>query len=213
LILIVRRGTNCSLFLDETDFDLLANLLLQASKAPAIPATLTTLTFQYPNMASSTPLPYTASPLRLAWEDTILFCKVTFVWPITAGLLSIVLPFWPLRSGPLDELYPSAANIWTITLHIVLIILQTIFLLSLAPLAFCGIPAALYFAYVCGFVLFNKVLSGLINGPRQQHVSSIDLSRYPSHDDERWIFINGVAVGCVQNSSPRRQNHADEMLQ
>ena len=146
-------------------------------------------------MESSKPLPYTASPLRLMWEDTILFFQITFVLPITAGLLSIILPVFPLRSGALDELYPSFANIYAITLHTVLIVAQLAFIFSLLPLALCGLPVPFYATYLIGFVVINHVVSGLLNGKPKSYMSQVDLRDWPRHDDEKWFFINGVAVG------------------
>ncbi len=156
-------------------------------------------------MESSKPLPYTTSPLRLIWVDTILFFRITLVLPITAGLLSIVLPVFPLRSGALDELYPSAANIYAITLHTILIIAQLGFIFSLLPPALCGLPVPFYAAYLIGFVAINHAVSGLLNGRPKSYTSQIDLSGWSSHDDEKWFFINGVAVGqtWLQNNLDR----------
>ena len=148
-------------------------------------------------MESSKPLPYTVSPLRLLWQDTLLFFRITFVVPITDGLLSIVLPVTPLRSGPLDELYPSAANIYAITIHTILIVVQLGFIFSLLPLAFCGLPVPFYAAYLIGFVVINHAVSGLLNGKPKTYLSQVDLSDWPRHDDEKWFFINGVAVGST----------------
>lgn len=129
------------------------------------------------------------------WEDAVLFFRITFVLPITAGLLSIVLPVFPLRSGALDELYPSPANIYAITLHTILIIAQLGFIGSLLPLALFGLPVLFYVAYLIGFVVINHAVSGLLNGRPRRYVSQVDLSGWPRHDDEKWYFINGVAVG------------------
>ncbi len=140
------------------------------------------------------PLPYTASPLRLVLKDTMLFLKITFVLPVIAGLPSIVLPILPFRSGPLDELYPSFANLWAVALHIVLVFAQVLFVLSLLPFAIT-LPGPVYGIYVIGFVLSNNAVSVLLNGPRKKFRSDTDMKGWPDHDDEKWFFINGVAVG------------------
>ena len=147
---------------------------------------------------SSKPIPYTANPLLLVLNDLMLFVQITFTWPITAGLLSIVLPLSPMKSGSLDELALTGANLWTLFLHTVLIFAQIAFILSLIPLALIGLPL-LYFLYIVAFVLGNKWASGLLNGPRQQELfkSHLDCVKgdWPRHENEKWVFINGVAVG------------------
>lgn len=126
--------------------------------------------------------------------DIVLFIRITFVLPVSAGLPSIVLPILPFRSGPLDELYPSIANLWAVALQIVLTVAQVFFILSLAPFAVV-FPGPIYAAYVVGFILFNGAFSVLINGTNQAFRSDVDMTGWPNHEDERWFFINGVAVG------------------
>jgi hypothetical protein len=147
---------------------------------------------------TSKPLPYTANPLLLMLNDLELFLQITFTWPITAGLLSTVIPLLPARSGALDELAFTGPNLWAIFQHLFLIIGQTAFLLSLIPLALFGLPV-FYFLYITGFVLGNQWVTGLLNGPRQQglfqsHPDCVK-GNWPKHDNEKWVFINGVAVG------------------
>ena len=170
---------------------LLCVLLLASTIYFTLPATI---------MASQTskPLPYTANPLLLIANDLVLFLQITITWPITAGLPSIVLPLWPTRAGALDELAFTLPNIWTIFQHLVLIVAQVGFILSLIPLALVGLPL-FYFLYIVGFVVGNKWASGLINGPRrpggfQSHPDCVK-GKWPKHDNEEWVFINGVAVG------------------
>lgn len=152
----------------------------------------------------SQPLPYTASPAALAAQDLWLFFRITFVWPITRGLPSIVLPFYPWRSGPLDELYLwSFGNVWALSLHALLILTQSLFLILLL-LSLLGVPVPVL-AWTPGcifvvvvFVLGNNVVCILLNGTgrRFQSLTNPDWQdRWESHDDEKWIFVNGVAVG------------------
>ncbi|OAL27915.1 hypothetical protein AYO22_03260 [Fonsecaea multimorphosa] len=146
---------------------------------------------------ASKPIPYTANPLLLMVNDLMLFAEITFTWPITAGLPSIVLPLFPTRSGSLDELAFTGPNLWAGLLHVVLIIAQTIFLGSLVPLAFIGLPS-FYLLYIVGFVMGNQWFSVLLNGPRHRGLFESNpacVRGRPAHDHEKWVFINGVAVG------------------
>lgn len=155
---------------------------------------------------ASCPIPYTANPLLLLLNDLILFVEITFTWPITAGLPSIVLPIFPARSGPLDELAFTGANVWAGSLHVFLIIAQIAFLLSLVPLAYLIFPA-FYFLYVIVFVVGNRYFTALLNGPRRRGLfrSNPECVRgQPAHEHERWVFINGVAVGYVSSLLPQR---------
>ncbi|KIW20287.1 hypothetical protein PV08_00862 [Exophiala spinifera] len=143
----------------------------------------------------SKPVPYTANPLYLMLSDLWLFARITFTWLLSAGLPSIILPLWPTKF--LDELAFTPANVWAIFLHTLLIISQIVFLVSLIPLAF-GLLPILYFLYIIAFVLGNQLVSVLLNGRRQHELISSNekcVEGWPSHPNEKWVFINGVAVG------------------
>lgn len=143
----------------------------------------------------STPVLYTANPLYLMLSDLWLFTRITFTWPPSAGLPSIILPLWPTKY--LDELALTPVNIWAIFLHSLLILGQVVFLISLIPLAF-GLLPSLYFLYIVAFVLGNQLVSVLLNGRRQHKLISSDskcVEGWPGHPNEKWVFINGVAVG------------------
>lgn len=148
-------------------------------------------------MDPSTPIPYTSNPLLLVLNDLWLFAQITITWPITAGLPSIILPLSPTRSGGLDELALTPKNAWASVLHVFLIVLQTVFLVSLVPLAYMLLPV-LYFAYIIAFVLGNQAFTVLLNGWRK-HGLFVSHPRCvagkPVHEHEKWVFINGVAVG------------------
>ena len=81
------------------------------------------------------PLPYTASPLRLLASDIILVIHHlgSVVW--------LFSPLWPCKSGALDETYPSRQNIWCGVVHVVLVIAQLLFLISLVVCVLCLVPA------------------------------------------------------------------------
>jgi hypothetical protein len=160
---------------------------------------------------TSKPLSYTSNTFHLLLNDIFLFIKLSITWPITAGLLSIVLPFRPYPSGKLDELYPSAQNLWAVGVHGILFIAQFLFLVSLVAFIFMGVPAILYFAYIIIFVLVNIGLSNLLLNRGSQEgkfwVAGKEYAANPeddgeswvskdlAHEGEKWVFINGVAVG------------------
>lgn len=146
---------------------------------------------------SATPIPYAENPILLFINDFRLFFTNLFT---AGGLLSIVLPLTPTPSGGLDELYQSWQNIWAILLHVFLIVAQLVFLASLLPLAIVTPLPILYFIYVVGFIVGNQYFTVLLNGRRKVGLfkSNDEYVRDRKLDEhERWVFINGVAVGCV----------------
>lgn len=86
------------------------------------------------------------------------------------------------------------------SLHLALIIAQGSFLLLLVPSLLLGIPIPLFgFTPTClltifAFVAANNLFCVLLNGTKRRYQSFTD-PLWQRHDDEKWIFINGVAVG------------------
>jgi hypothetical protein len=139
----------------------------------------------------TTPLLYTQSPLRLLWWD-IKWCALHLY--TTPGII------FPLtyRSGPRDELYPSASNLFVIAFHIILIVAQLLFLATIPPSPlFFTVPLGLFLAWIAFFLIVNRLLCGILNGKKMVYHSDVDISQYESHPEEEWVFINGVSVGCV----------------
>lgn len=154
------------------------------------------------NRETVAPLSYTGNPWRLFISD----CQLFFQW--SPYLLNIVLPLWPCPSYGLDELYPSLPNIYDILLHTILLVAQTLFLISLPFLI--TIPFVFYIFYIGVFLALNMSVCKLLNGkiPEDGLRSTEDeySESWERHDDESWIFLNGVAVGYVSISvSQRRQ--------
>jgi hypothetical protein len=139
------------------------------------------------------PLSYTSSPWKLFISDSLLFLR----W--SPYLINIVLPLWPWPSHSLDELYPSLANIYDILLHTILVVAQSFFLISLPFLI--TVPFGFYIFYIGLFLALNTAVCKLLNGkiPEDGLKSTEDdhSEAWRRHDDESWIFLNGVAVGCV----------------
>ncbi|KAI5843615.1 hypothetical protein BZA05DRAFT_321457, partial [Tricharina praecox] len=127
-----------------------------------------------------------ASPFKLLLDDAKLVLSLVRWIP---GI------FLPLRSkNRYAESSPTRANLQDISLHISLFFL-TISALSLGArilLAFPGWVTILY-ALVCWLALM-ALCRPLNYGPRVLH-SAVDLTAYPTHPRERWIFVNGICAG------------------
>ncbi|KAF2103992.1 hypothetical protein NA57DRAFT_70204 [Rhizodiscina lignyota] len=160
-------------------------------------------------MPASKRLPYTSDPLLLLVADVWLFLVLSFTWPITAGLLSIVLPLKSRGSGDLDELAFTWRNIWASSLHFVLFAAQTVFIIGVPlsavfPLTSVPVWLAIIILFMTGNAYFCGLLNGkpgYIYGAGGEYASNnkepVDKwsSKFPKHKGERWVFINGVAVG------------------
>ncbi|KAB8224869.1 hypothetical protein BDV33DRAFT_164850 [Aspergillus novoparasiticus] len=144
------------------------------------------------------PLPYTASPLELLWADILLVLRSLWSLP------GILLPLTP--SDELCELYPSTENMANVVAHVCLALSQVAFLLSVLGCFFLMVPALWISLYVAAFVWVNRVICTLIfNNPDEVLESKVPIEERPEHERERWIFINGVAVGqyWLQNNIDR----------
>ncbi|CEL05598.1 hypothetical protein ASPCAL06716 [Aspergillus calidoustus] len=138
----------------------------------------------------ATPLPYTASPWKLMWEDILLVLRS--LWAV----LNVILPLTPYNSGDLDELYPSPRNLANLAFQLVISLLQVIFLISIPVLIICMAPTLWTCVYIGGFILANRALCDLL----VNRGSTVLVSRFPEHEcpehrGEHWVFINGVACG------------------
>ena len=131
---------------------------------------------------------YTDRPSRLLFKDIYYFFVYSWALPW------IVLPLRPCLSGDLDELYPSAKNLFCIAVHFVLVLLQLAFILSLS-IAFI-FPIWMGAAAVATFMALNWTLCKLLNGSDSTYHSDPKYAKdLPEHAHEQWIFLNGVAVG------------------
>ena len=142
---------------------------------------------QLNNWVSTAPRPYTSSPWELIWIDLLLFFRLFWALPY------IVFPLWPTTSGAFDELSFTRENLTDIGLHVLLIFMQLAFLVSLP---FCiVVPLGWVALYIAGFLFVNSIICKALNGSKSFLTSQTNLEHFPKHDDERWIFLNGVAVG------------------
>lgn len=137
-----------------------------------------------------TPLPYTASPIKLLWGDVCLF------FSLIKHLPGIFMPLELGYTGPLDEFYPSAKNIVIIGIHVFLAVYQVIFLVSVPLMIICMIPGLWILAYLVIGLGFNYgVVMLMLNGSEQILVSQVPEAERPGHDRECWLYINGIAAG------------------
>ncbi|KUJ10903.1 uncharacterized protein LY89DRAFT_626491 [Mollisia scopiformis] len=130
---------------------------------------------------------YTGSPLTLLRHD------IASAFSFSLFLPFIVYPMNPLRSGHLCELYPSLANLWSMFLHVLLIVLQLPFLLSIPFWIF--LPVWVVVLGLTGFLVVNQGIWWLLNGSRMEYPSNPAYAKKDGHEHEQWIFLNGVAVG------------------
>ncbi|KAJ5249630.1 hypothetical protein N7489_000040 [Penicillium chrysogenum] len=137
-----------------------------------------------------TPLPYTASPIKLLWSDLSLFFSKLWALP------GILLPLQLARTHELDELYPSLRNGATVLIHIFLVVYQLAFLLSLPIIVVCMVPGLWILAYAAiAFTINYAIVMLMLNGFQQVLVSQVPVFERPGHQRERWLYINGIAAG------------------
>lgn len=140
--------------------------------------------------SATTPYPYTGSPWLLLQQDIASAFSLILLLPY------IVFPLTPLDSGPLCELYPSAANLYDISLHLILIVLQLPFVLSVP--FWVLFPVWWVLIGIAGFWAVNEAICYLLNGKETEIWSTEGYAeRKRKHEHEQWIFLNGVAVGFV----------------
>jgi hypothetical protein len=113
-----------------------------------------------------------------------------------ASIPGVLLPFWSSKTE--DELcLLNPKNIISLFLHTILIFAQVLFCIALPGLLLIPIPvfAAAYLSGIALFLTLNFLFCKLLNGDGTPQISDTDLSAFPRHDNECWVFINGVSVG------------------
>ncbi|KAI1385196.1 uncharacterized protein F4822DRAFT_438113 [Hypoxylon trugodes] len=131
---------------------------------------------------------YTDMPWRLMLWDVRYF--FTFAW----ALPFVIWPVRPCDGDHFDELSSTWQNLWCMSIHAILLVLQLIFILSL-PLAFL-LPVWMVAIGIGAFFTLNWFLCLGLNGKTITFES--DPKYAPAKDEhahEQWIFLNGVAVG------------------
>lgn len=143
--------------------------------------------------------PFLAVPSDIKTNPWLLVMKD--LWSVVTNSLllpKIVLPIFPQNSGPLDELYPSLANLKALGLHGFLALFQ-IFLLATLPVAavlFWFLPGFVLLAYFGTFFTVTWIITRLLNGSPQKDYMLGELDREPANEvGEVWIFISGICTG------------------
>ena len=151
---------------------------------------------------STEPRHYTSSPFTLLRVDVLIILRNFYY------VLYIPVPLWPWASGKLDETYLGFQNLISLGLQGFLTILQLAFIFSL-PL-FVVLPLGTALLYVAAILVLNAGICRILNGSdRHIHMSKPDLSMFPKRENERWIFLNGVAVGYApEKQSPLIFNYS-----
>lgn len=140
--------------------------------------------------SDATPLPYTASPLRLLLSDICLSLQYSWALP------GIFLPLGLGETDRLDELYPCPQSGISVATQAFLTVYQLLFLLSVPLAIIFMIPALGILLYAVAGLGFNYTVSLLVlNGFQRVLVSQAPVVEQPGHERERWFFINGVAGG------------------
>ncbi|KAI0121684.1 hypothetical protein BJ170DRAFT_588022 [Xylariales sp. AK1849] len=131
---------------------------------------------------------YTDMPLKLlAWDIRTFF---TFAW----ALPWVLWPIRPCDGGHFDELYTTPGNLWCIFVHCVLIVFQAGFILTL-PLTLL-FPVWMVLIGLAAFFSINWLLVKALNGTTKFYISDPQYApELPEHAHEKWVFLNGVAVG------------------
>ncbi|KAI5462348.1 hypothetical protein BGZ63DRAFT_211457 [Mariannaea sp. PMI_226] len=125
----------------------------------------------------------------------VLFIKDIYYFFVYIWALPWVV--WPIStSGPkeFNELSLTRQNLFCISIHTILIILQLLFLLSLPFLIV--FPIWTVAIGVAAFMTVNWALCRVLNGSEEVYYSDEKYApSLPEHENEQWVFLNGVSVG------------------
>jgi len=148
------------------------------------------------------PHSYTGSPAQLLRSDIWSALRFFTLLPY------IVWPLFPQDSGHFCELYASKENLYNIFLHVVLVLMQLPFILSIPFWVIMPVPLSWIICGAAVFGIINQGICFLLNGPHMRYVSKPKYSmNRKEHKNEQWIFLNGVAVGYVTSSNTKIQKN------
>ncbi len=152
-------------------------LSLLPSAAAGRPATV--------NSARRAALPYRYPPLRLFLNDIKLMLQNMFY------VFNTTFPLY--TSNPKGELYLwSWGNALSVLAHVFLLIIGLL-TFTLIPLWFI-LPGTMWVAYTTTFVGVVAIISMPLNGSSEVLYSCG--KHYDARtDDEKWLFVNGIAIG------------------
>lgn len=127
-------------------------------------------------------------PISLLYHDIVTAIKSS------PYIIYIFWPVWPALSGDFCELAPTRGNIWSCFLHLVLVIIQIPFVLSV-PL-WIAFPVWTVILGVAGFMVLNNMICYFLNGCKKEfHSEERFAKKRKEHEGEQWVFMNGVAAG------------------
>jgi hypothetical protein len=133
---------------------------------------------------------HTDLPWRLVTKDIYYF--FVYIW----ALPWIIWPIFTTGCEEFNELAITRENLFCILIHSTLLLLQLSFLLSLPFTIF--FPIWTVVLAIAAFMVVNWALCRILNGSESTYHSDKKYAQLrPEHDNEQWIFLNGVAVGYV----------------
>ena len=156
-----------------------------------LPTIRMTIPRHEPSIYNSRPYRYSQSPLRLFFEDAATFGNV--LWTI----LDIVRPLNAKDDGDVE---PNKT--WRAKRESFLISAISALQAFMLPLGFVGLlvlPGFLSAALVASTLVSTFMILKPIQGPRLVE-SIVDIDNesngnHEQHEEEKWIFINGVMTG------------------
>lgn len=145
---------------------------------------------------------HTDLPFRLLTKDLYYF--FVYVW----ALPWIIFPVFTDGCHELNELSLTRENLFCLFVHGVLIVLQLGFLVSL-PFAVI-FPVWMVAFGIAAFMVVNWALCRVLNGSEAIYHSDEKYAKpRPEHENEQWVFLNGVAVGYVNSHLHMYKVHAN----
>lgn len=131
---------------------------------------------------------YTDNPTKL------LFSDLYYVFWYARSLPLVLLPLRPRDGNKFDELAWGWKNAYCVVVHAILIVMQLGFVICI-PLMIIP-PPFVTAGFVAAFLVVNFLLSWTLNGWETEHVSHREYTEgREAHDDEMWLYINGIATG------------------
>ncbi|KAL9576417.1 MAG: hypothetical protein Q9212_007114 [Teloschistes hypoglaucus] len=126
-------------------------------------------------------------PLWLLFKDTCILVSVLPYLPLV---------FWPIKSKSGDGgKKTSGASVRDVSVQGLLFIVETILLILFIP-ALISLPGVLFLAVSIACVLIIQFIAWPTQGPRlmQSNMNAETLKESGNHQDERWVFINGICT-------------------
>lgn len=139
-------------------------------------------------MAAATTRAARQSPIRLFFEDAGVLLRLLRYLPNI---------FLPLKAdNPSNELYLSLTGIRDMITQILLFILETLLLVLAIP-AFLVLPGLVSLAGLALLCLTIWLIAKPMEGPTiaYSNMAEDTLALAEQRKDERWVFVNGCAVG------------------